>query len=93
MKKRHAAIIQIDYKLLPHFLDFDGATIHRVYTPDNLWKPDVFRVVIEHPDLPEVKENEELQVVLPILEATYGENGVITKIKRVDPPKQNSGKI
>ena len=88
MKERHAGIIRIDYKLLTKILDFEEATIHRIYTPEGYLSPGYFCVVMEHPDLPPVKENECLSEITPTMQVWYGENGCLLKIERISPEKK-----
>ncbi len=91
---KHAAIIEIDSRLLTEILDFKGGIIHRVYTKDEYIAPQpTFYMVIEHPDLPEVPDNEMLPQMTPVLQSSYSKEGLLIKIERVDPPKQNDQKI
>jgi hypothetical protein len=46
-RTRHAA--QISPELLAQMLDFKGAIVHQVHTPDEIWKPSYCCMVIEHP--------------------------------------------
>jgi len=88
MKKIHGAIIQLDTKfLLEKVLDFKGAILHDIYLDRELFSPSVIQIKLEHPDLPEVEEHMPLSKIYLIFEATYGKNGVITSIKRIDPPR------
>ena len=50
-RKTHAAIIDIPNRLLLELLDFEGGSIVRIQTPDDVFKPDTTEFVIEHPDL------------------------------------------
>ena len=85
----HAGIISIDFALLTKMLDFKGGTIHRVYTPDDVYEPSCCHIVMVHPDLPETVAGEKLQEVTVSHHATYGKNGVVIKIERVNPPKES----
>lgn len=88
MEVRHGAKIRIDKKLLAEILDFEGATIHKVFEPDEYLNPTYFYVIVEHPDLPAVPQNETLPVVTPIMQSYYDEDGGLLKIERIDPPKK-----
>jgi len=70
---KHAAIIRVDFKTLLKALDFEGAIFHRVYTPNEYLNPDYFCIVIEHPDLPEIRANEHLTEITPIMQVYYGD--------------------
>ena len=90
MKKkteRHAGYIPMSSKLLMEILDFKGGIIWGA----NLTDFGVLEILIEHPDLPLVKETEALQRIVLIHKATYAKNGVITRLERTDPPKSNGG--
>lgn len=89
---KHAAIIQMNLKSLLHMLDFEGGTISIVYMPDYPQKPECCNIVIEHPDLPEVVDNTKLSVIQPTFRMELGDNGVIIKVERIDPPKQTLDK-
>ena len=87
MEARHGAIIKVDKELIAEILDFEGAIIHMVYEPDAFIEPTYFCVVVEHPDLPLVPQNETLPEIAPIMKSWYGKNGSLLKIARIDPPK------
>jgi len=86
----NAAIIKIDAKTLLKILDFEGGTIHRAYMPKELWQPKEVWITLEHPDLPEVSRGDILIRIVPIYATTYGDNGGIIKVERVDPPKKET---
>ena len=90
MKERQAAILKVDFKVLTRVLDFEGATVHRIYTPDEYLNPGYFCLVLEHPDLPVIKENERLSEITPIMQANYGEGGSLLSIERIEPKKLKS---
>jgi len=87
MRKVHGARIELDFKILLKILDFEGGTIHRVYTPDEYLYPDKALVIIEHPDLPEIPINEVAQTIRPIYQSTYGDNGCLLRAERIEPAK------
>jgi len=86
-KTRHGAVIKVSKSLLLKWLDFEGGTIHRTYEPEPYLEPDHFCIVLEHPDLPEVGQNEQLPEICPIFQIYADENGSIIKVERVDPKK------
>ena len=89
MDIRHEAIIQISKGLLAKMLDFEGATIHEVYEPDEYFVNGApyFCVVMEHPDFPGVSIDEAMPVVKIAFQAHYGEDGSLLRVERTDPPK------
>ncbi len=62
----NAAIIRIDAKFILDMLAFQGGKITAVRQDFTRWKPGDIEFVIEHPDLPEVKDGYELQIVEPV---------------------------
>ncbi len=89
-RTKHAGIVEVDVNFLLKIFDLDGGVIHDIHMRDDYLPHKTIYMVIEHPDLPEVNEVETLHIAY---QTTYGENGVPIKIERVDPPKQNNGKI
>lgn len=75
---RNAAIIRITDVFILEWLDFEGGEIHTVRKAVDCLNDIEF--TIEHPDLPEVREGESLQTVVPAYR-------VGRFLKRVDPPK------
>lgn len=89
MSERYVAIIEVDAKILLKMLDFEGGIIHRVFQPDEVWKPGTISLVLEHPDLDKVEDGYTLRRKIPIYKATYGEGGSLLKVERIDPPKKS----
>jgi len=87
MEEKHAAIIRIDKKVLLKVLDFEGGEIHRVYEAEQYFKPDYICIVLEHPDLPAVREGEWMVEITPIMQVRYGEDGSLLGIERESPEK------
>ena len=83
---RHAGYITIGVETLRKLLDFDGATIWEAKIDDfnNL------KILLEHPDLPEILDDQPIPDVHVSLMNTYAENGVIVKMERTAPPKKRS---
>ncbi len=81
----HAATIEISKDILLSILDFSGGEIHDIYVPKEVWHPDIIRIVIEHPDLPEVSPAEELPIVVPTYQQVYKRQLVV--VERTNPPK------
>ena len=81
---RHAGYITIGVETLGKLLDFDGATMWGAKIDDynNL------KILLEHPDLPELLDNQPIPDVRVSLMNTYAENGAIVKIERTAPPKK-----
>ena len=70
---KNAAYFDVTYKALADLLRLpEGAEICRVVSSDDgtLYSTGVIRVVVEHPDLPEVHEGDQLQRVDPSLRRT-----------------------
>jgi len=89
MEEHHAAIFKIDFKVLTKMLDLEGAVIRRVYVQqDEYFNPQWFCLVIEHPDLPVVKESERLNEITPTMQMNYGADGSLLSIERASPEKQ-----
>ncbi len=86
--KLHKGHVCISSELLLNMLDFQGGTIIGV-SPGRFIGIGVeeINLVIEHPDMPEVKEDGTLEQVCPILTFHYGDNGVIIRLERIQPPK------
>ena len=53
-KKHHAAIVTIQDETLLEMLDFEGGKIISISRPSDIYNPNSFDVMIEHPDLPKV---------------------------------------
>lgn len=83
MRKRHAGYIAIDSKFFGRLLDFEGAILWSAKVDDF----GVVRILVEHPDLPLVKEGESIKDIYVTHTVTFADNGVITKLERTDPPK------
>ena len=79
---RHAARIPIDSRLLLKILDFEGGFVWNTEVKDGR-----LYLTVEHPDLPEVREYEQLPEITPAYTTTYGDDGSLLKIERTDPPK------
>ena len=78
--------IQIDSKTLMQMLDFEGGVIWGVRLDDF----GIVELLVQHPDMPKVKEGMPIEKVWISHRATYGDNGVILRTERVDPPKRKS---
>lgn len=85
---RHAAIVEIGVKQLLEMIDFRGGIIHKVYMEDQFLHPDYIRVVLEHPDLEPVPENQMLPTITPVMQIHYAKDGGIIKVERIEPAKK-----
>ena len=90
-RKRYAGKIELDTKLLLDILDLKDGEIHSIQLDDYL-PHKTLTMIIEHPDMPLVKESEPLRNIYLTHQITYGDNGVPTKLERIEPPKK-TGKI
>lgn len=81
----NAGYIIISEELLNEILDFKGATIKYIGV-DAIDK--TISILLTHPDLPEISETGLIPVIKTVYSATYGENGVVTKLERTNPPKK-----
>uniref|UniRef100_A0A6M3L504 Uncharacterized protein n=1 Tax=viral metagenome TaxID=1070528 RepID=A0A6M3L504_9ZZZZ len=81
--KRNVGKIELDSIFMGAILDFEGLIIHSA----EVTKFNTLSLIVEHPDLPLVSDGEALQTVWVAMKATYGDNGVITKLERYEPPK------
>ncbi len=79
--------IELDTKFLLKIFDLEGGEIHSIQLDDYLPHKTI-TLVIEHSDLPEVTPRFPVPDVLITHQITYGDNGVPTRIERVDPPKR-----
>ncbi len=86
--ENHGAIIQVDIKTFLKMLDFKDGIIHNIKKNDEVWQPGILEMVLEHPDLPLVRDGDYLQKITPTYLMRQGENGVIIEIERTDPPKK-----
>jgi hypothetical protein len=80
----NAAIITISKEALLSILQFEGGVIHDIKISDEQWFQQI-EIVIEHPDLPEVRKGDWLLKITP----TYSvkKRGNFIKMTRVDPQK------
>ena len=85
--KTHGARIEITNEFLLGILDFKGGAIHNVYQDQEYFKPDRFYIILEHPDLPEIESGMMAMTIVPTMQSTYGEDGSLIKVERIDPPK------
>jgi len=85
----NAAIILMDEKAILDWLQFKDGKIQtfREVTGCNIDNEYIkqFELVVEHPDLPEVRKGDSLMRVFPAYHFT--KCGRFTRIIRVDPPK------
>jgi len=86
--ERCGAVISINKNMLLKWLDFEGGVIHRIYEPDGYMNPCYFCVVLEHPDLDPVPENQILPEIHPVYQSYYAEDGSLIKVERVSPEKK-----
>jgi len=77
-KSRNAAIICINTEVLLDWLQFHGGTIHSIGMPKDIWRPDEIEILIEHPDLYEVRTGDILMKITPVYTGT----------ERIEPPKK-----
>lgn len=84
-EERHIAKIKTSGKLLMKMLDLEGGVIWYIRPAE--WFGDI-EMLVEHPDLPLVKVAEAVPVVDIAFQLTYGEDGSVISIERVDPPKK-----
>jgi len=87
-KKLHKGIVCISSELLLNLLDFQGGAITNI-SPSRFIGVgiDEINLVIEHPDMPEVKEDGTIEQVCPMLTVHYGDNEGIIRLERTHPPK------
>ena len=85
-KELHGAIITLDFNLLLEMLDFKGGHIHRISTDIGL---PYCKVLIEHPDLPQLELNAEASIICPSYTKYFGEDGGLIRVERKDPPKRS----
>lgn len=78
----NVAIIDISAKVLLEILDFEGGEVVGIRFPVEYYKGQIIELVLEHPDLPEVREGDQLTHIIPAYKGTQRER------KRVDPPKK-----
>lgn len=78
----NSAIIDISAKVLLEILDFEGGEVVGISFPNEYYKGQIIELVLEHPDLPEVRAGSVLQHIIPAYTATHRE------WKRVNPPKK-----
>jgi hypothetical protein len=78
-----AAIVEISKDFILQLLHFEGGKIHAVMQEEDRYRPPTIRFIIEHPDMPEVKETERYQFITPNYQVFYGENGQVLKIERI----------
>lgn len=74
-KLTRIGIVQIDSEILLNWLKFEGGTIRGVKQDFN----GVVELLVEHPDMPEVKEKDSI----PIVPVTYSFNYII--LGRISP--------
>ena len=59
----YAAIVAISKEELLRWLGYEGGIIHRIYQESIFFNPGEIKLVIEHPDLPLVREHEILRTI------------------------------
>ena len=84
---RNAAIIEINSQILLDMLDFKDGQIHDIRMPKDIWKPNFVEIVIEHPDLPEVRPQDHLLRIEPMYRQVYEKQQAV--MIRVEPKKQS----
>ena len=82
--QKNIAIVPVTSKLLCDILDFKGGQIRQARVNDF---GNEVELVIEHPDMPIMFEGNALMKITPLLQVTYGDNGVPTRISRIEPRK------
>jgi len=89
-KPKNADIICVNKKALLEYLQFEGGVIHNIIPQHDIWNPDGFKFVLEHPDLHEVLEGYHLTEIVPM----YTKHIIIIdgveyyRNERTDPPKK-----
>jgi hypothetical protein len=78
---RHIGKIRISEKTLLDWLQFDGGAIRGIQLSDFI-ASDTIEILIEHPEMPIVREGELVPEVWPLYSASY-EAGRLTDIKRI----------
>ena len=81
--ERRVGRVRIDASTFGELFDFKGAVIWGV----SIDEFNIISLLIEHPDMPVIREGDKMVDVAVSLTTTYAENGGITKIERVQPPK------
>ena len=89
IRKRFAGLVDIDVGFLLKIFDLEGGEILDVRFEDDFLPHKVIRMIIEHPDLPQVDKDKPLDHVYLTHQTTCGENGVPIKIERIEPPKKH----
>ena len=84
----HRAIVDIDKKLLLNLLGFQGGKVIMARSDFELFDPDKIEIIIEHPDLPDVKPGSMYQHITPIYldEVRLVDGKHFHNITRVEPP-------
>ena len=93
MKKRHGAKIELDNRILLKLLDFEGGTIHDIFVDRSYLAIDrkSFFIMLEHPDLPELKPGMMAETITPTYQSDIktDELGIYREsITRIEPPKK-----
>ncbi len=84
---RNGAAIRFDIKTFLKMIDFEGGDIHSIKLNEPYLPPEDIVILLEHPDLPEVKQGEMVTEIRPIYQSTYGDNGCLIRIERIEPKK------
>jgi hypothetical protein len=84
MKRRLGKFV-LDGKMLTDHFDLKGGWIWDAKVEE----ANRVTLLIEHPDFPEVEENQFIPEILCIYRQTFGENGIITQVERITPPKRS----
>ena len=82
---RHAAIIVVGKKYILESIRFNGGQIHDIRTNPDYWKPDTVEIVIEHPDLPAVRDGDIMQRITPTYQLDY--SAAVPSVRRIEPPE------
>jgi hypothetical protein len=78
---KHQGIIQITPELLLEWLQFDGGKI--IDARVNNWEcAGNIELILEHPEMPEVREGDALRIVTSNYITYYNKRGKVTSIKR-----------
>ena len=84
IKMRNAAAVRISNELLLSWLQFEGGSISGAIYNARTRNVDIF---IDHPDLPEVKEGDPVEVITPSYTSNYDNENNLISVNRIDPPK------
>lgn len=84
---KHGAVIKFNSDTFLKMLDFEGGVIHSIKLEEPYLPPEYIEILLEHPDLPEVKVGALVEGIKPIYQSTYGDNGGLIRVERTYPEK------